>query len=224
MANHIIEWIAGLQGWLLCVAMFGLAFGESAAGLDLAVPGEVGMVVAAAAGERAGVPLWALIAVAVVGAALGDQISYQVGRHYGPGLVDRWGWTRKHFKPKVESAHKHFDEHGGATVFVARWVGALRAVVPFVAGTAQMPLGRFVVWNLIGAATWASTVVTLGYVFGRRIADGVDRFGIALSVLAVVALAGWWGVRTWRSRRSKAAGDANDGEGRRSDDAERTRT
>jgi membrane protein DedA with SNARE-associated domain len=202
MANHLIEWIAGLQGWLLCVAMFGLAFGESAAGLDLAVPGEVGMVVAAAAGERAGVPLWALIAVAVVGAALGDQLSYQIGRHYGPGLVDRWGWTRKHFKPKVERARKHFDERGGATVFVARWVGALRAVVPFVAGTAQMPLGRFVVWNLIGATTWASTVVTLGYVFGRRIADGVDRFGVALSIVAVVVLAGWWGVRAWRARHA----------------------
>jgi membrane protein DedA with SNARE-associated domain len=209
MANHIIEWIADLQGWVLCLAMFALAFGESAAGLDLAVPGEVGMVVAAAAGERAGVPLWALIAVAIVGAALGDQISYQVGRRFGPGLVDRWAWTRKHFKPKVESAQRHFEERGGATVFIARWIGALRAVVPFVAGTAQMPLGRFVAWNLIGAATWASTVVTLGYVFGRRIADVVDRFGIALSIVAVVGLAAWWGVRTWRAKRSKQRDAAN---------------
>jgi undecaprenyl-diphosphatase len=200
MANRIIDAVARLTGWVLCAALVGLGFGESAAGVDLIVPGEVGMVVAGAAGRRAGVPLWALLASAVVGAVLGDQVSYHLGKRYGVSLVDRWSWTRRHFKPKIEGAREHFDGRGASTVFVARWVGALRAVVPFVAGTADMPVAKFTAWNVVGSLTWASTVVTLGYVFGRPIADVIDRFALVLSLVAVVLIGGWW---LYKWRRSK---------------------
>lgn len=195
MANRIIDWVALLDGWSLCLVVFALAFGESAAGVDFVVPGEVGMVVAGAAGPRAHVPLWLLIVAGVAGAVGGDQVSYHLGRRYGIRLVDRWSWTRRHLRPKVEGARRHFDERGGTTVFVGRWVGALRAVVPFVAGTADMPAGRFLVWNIAGAATWAATIITLGYVIGRSVADLVDRFSLWFSIAVVVVLAAWWLVR-----------------------------
>jgi undecaprenyl-diphosphatase len=200
MANRIVEWVAALDGWLLAVVLFGLAFGESAAGADLVVPGEVGMVVAGAAGERAGVPLWLLIAAGTAGAIVGDQISFHLGRRYGPRLVDKWEWTRRHLGPKIEAAEKHFERHGPATVFVGRWVGALRAVVPFVAGTVDMPLGTFVAWNVVGAASWVAAVVSLGYVFGRPVADLVDRYSLIISLLVVGALVAWWAVRALRRR------------------------
>jgi undecaprenyl-diphosphatase len=171
--------------------VFGLAFGESAAGVDFVVPGEVGMVVAGAAAPRANVPLLLLIVAGVAGAIGGDQVSYHLGRRYGISLVDRWSWSRRHLRPKVEDARRHFDERGGTTVFVGRWVGALRAVVPFVAGAADMPAPRFFVWNVAGAATWATTVITLGYVVGRSVADAVDRFSLWFSIAVVVVLAGW---------------------------------
>jgi membrane-associated protein len=114
--------------------------------------------------------------------------------------VDRWSWTRRHLHPKIDDARRHFDERGGTTVFVGRWVGALRAVVPFVAGASDMPAPRFLVWNVAGAATWAATVITFGYLFGRSIADVIDRFSLWLSVAVVVALAAWWSVRRYRNR------------------------
>jgi membrane-associated protein len=195
MANRLVDWVALLDNWTLCLVVFGLAFGESAAGVDFLVPGEVGMVVAGAAGPRADVPLALLIVAGVVGAIGGDQVSYHLGRRYGIALVDRWAWTRRHLGPKVEDARRHFDERGGTTVFVGRWVGALRAVVPFVAGAADMPAPRFFIWNIAGAATWAATVITLGYVFGRSIADLVDRFSLWFSIAVVVALVAWGFVR-----------------------------
>ncbi len=205
-ANRIIEWVAALQGPTLALVVFVLAFGESAAAVDVVVPGEVGMVVAGAAAERSGVPLWLLIVVGTCGAIVGDQVSYQLGRNFGAGLADRWAWSRRHVCPKIDSAREHFARWGPATVFVSRWVGAMRAVVPFVAGTSDMPAPRFVVWNAIGAATWVSTVITLGYVFGRTISDFIDRFSLWISIAAVVAIASWWALRKARShqRRSRA--------------------
>jgi membrane protein DedA with SNARE-associated domain len=201
MANRIIDWIAGLEGWLLCLAVFALALGESAIGLDFVVPGEVGMVVGGAAGERAGIPLVVLIALATLGSVVGDQVSYQLGRRFGPSLAGRWKFTKKHVEPKLAGAREHFDRRGGATVFIARWVGALRAVVPFVAGTAKMPMGRFLFWDVLGALTWSATIVTLGYVLGRSIADAVDRFGALISVVVVAGLIAWFVVRRVRAKR-----------------------
>ena len=104
MANRIIEWVAALQGLMLALVVFVLAFGESAAAVDVVVPGEVGMVVAGAAAERSGAPLWLLIVVGICGAVVGDQVSYQLGRHFGAGLADRWAWSRRRVCPKIDSA------------------------------------------------------------------------------------------------------------------------
>ena len=207
VANRIIEWVALLDGWMLCLVLFALAFSESAAAVDLLVPGEVGMVVAGAAGERAGTPLWLLLAAGTAGAVAGDQVSFHLGQRYGTALVDRWRFTRRHLRPKMRTARRHFDTHGGTTVFVARWVGALRAFVPFVAGTAEMSWRRFLVWNALGATTWAVSVITLGYVFGRPIAKLVDRFSVWSTVGLVLLVVGWWAVVRVRNKHRGIASD-----------------
>lgn len=184
MLRSLIEAVAGLHGVVLLLAVGGLAFGESAVLFDLVVPGEVGMVLAGAAGAEAGMPLAALILAAVIGALAGDTLSYLVGRRFGPSLVHRWRWSRVRVGPKLERAQRHFETRGGAAVFVARWVGALRAVVPLVAGSARMPFGRFVVWDLAGVVSWTATVVTVGFVFGttwRRSSTGGGRRSRCLS-------------------------------------------
>jgi membrane protein DedA with SNARE-associated domain len=58
-----------------------------------------------------------------------------------------------------------------------------------------MPAPRFLVWNIAGAATWATTIITLGWVLGRSVADLVDRFSLWFSVAVVLVLAAWWFVR-----------------------------
>jgi membrane protein DedA with SNARE-associated domain len=60
------------------------------------------------------------------------------------------------------------------------------------------------VWNAIGAATWATTVITLGYVLGRRVASLVDRFSKWSAVALVVLVAAWWVVRVVRRRNERA--------------------
>lgn len=197
MVRNLIDAVAGLHGALLLLAVAGLAFGESAVLLDLVVPGEVGMVLAGAAGAEAGMALPLLITAATLGALAGDTAGYLLGRRFGATLVGRWRWTRARVGPRLDRAHRHFEARGGGSVFVARWVGALRAVVPIVAGSAGMPFGRFLLWDFAASLSWTAAVVTAGFVFGDDIAAAVDRWGQVASAAILVGLGAWW----WARRR-----------------------
>jgi membrane-associated protein len=185
VGSAVIDAVARLGGWLLCVAVLGVAFGESAVLLDLVVPGEVGMVVGGAAAKRTRVSPWLLVAVGSLGSVAGDSFSYLVGRRWGMSLVRRWDWVRRRLEPRFERAHRYFLLRGGQAVFAARWVGALRAVVPAVAGTSGMPYRRFLRWDAVAAALWVTTMVWLGVLLGDDIARVVDRIGTAVSLVVV---------------------------------------
>jgi undecaprenyl-diphosphatase len=202
MTTSLLDWIGGLSGPVLLLATFLLAFGESAALVDLVVPGEAGMVVAGAAAHSGGVPLPAAIAAAALGAALGDAAGYAVGRRWGGRLVRRWKFTRRHLEPQMARAEELFRRRGGITVLGSRWVGALRAVVPLIAGTSRMPYGTFTAWNVIGGLSWSAAVVSLGYFFGRPAAHFIDRFALAVSIGAVVLVVAWIAWRALRRRRA----------------------
>lgn len=205
MGSSVLDAVGRLGGWLFCLAVFGVAFGESAVLMDFVIPGEVGMVVAGAAAERNDVSPWLLVIIASTGSVLGDSFSYLVGRRWGMTLVRRWSWLRRRLEPRFERAHDYFGEHGGRAVFVARWVGALRAIVPAAAGTSEMPYRRFLLWDAVAAVLWVTTMMWLGALLGDDIARVVDRVGTGISLVVVGAIVL---VLVVRARRKRTAGAA----------------
>ena len=172
--------------WLYLLA-FVLPFGETVALLDAIVPGEVGLVLLGAAAARAEISLVSIIAVASLGAFAGDSLSWYIGHRWAIRPPTRWEPIRRRVHGPLVSAERHFDRYGGRTVFIGRFVGARRVLVPLVAGTAGMPYRHFVPWNAAASVAWVSTVVVLGAVFGDVVADVVDRFGLVLTGLVVIA-------------------------------------
>lgn len=207
MVRDAIAQIGDLPPVALLAVVLLLAFAETALFLDLVVPGEVGMVLAGAAANEADIPLVAVIAAGVVGAVLGDTTSFWMGRVAGPRLVHRFRWTRKRFGGALERAERYFEHTGGAAIVGGRFVGALRAVVPFVAGSAGMGFGRFLAWNFVASLGWASAVVSAGYFFGDDVASVIDRVGTAVSVgvIVVVVAAILWRRRSRREQRTESA-------------------
>jgi membrane-associated protein len=189
VGSRLLDAVARLGGGLLCLAVLGVSFGESAVLLDFVVPGEVGMVVAGAAASRNDISPWVLVVFGSAGAVLGDSFSYVIGRRWGMTLVRRWRWLRRRLEPRFERAHGYFERHGGRAVFVARWVGALRALVPLVAGTSEMPFRRFLPWDAVAAVLWVTTMVWLGALLGDDIARVVDRVGTGISLVVVGLIA-----------------------------------
>ena len=60
-----------------------------------------------------------------------------------------------------------FRRHGGKTIFIGRWVGFVRPLMPFTAGTSGMSYRRFLPYDVLGAGLWGATWCLLGYIFWR---------------------------------------------------------
>lgn len=186
---------AAQAGELLYVVVGLLVLGERAFLLDLVVPGEVGLVLGSTAVRRADGSLVLVISVATCGAVAGDSVSYWLGRTYGEDVATRWRFTRRHLAPGLARARAYFDRRGGPAVFGARFVGALRAVVPLVAGAARMPYGRFLVWATPAALLWATAVASAGWYLGDDVAATIDRLGWWVSIVVVAVVVIVWLVR-----------------------------
>lgn len=200
IASSILDGVAKLGPVGLHAAVAGLAFSETAVFLDFIVPGEVGMVIAGAAAERTGTPLVTMILAAALGATLGDTVSYLIGRRWGRPLLCRYAFVRERMAPKIDRAEDWFGERGGVAIFLGRFVGALRAVVPLTAGIGRMPYRRFLPWNVAASLAWGGLTVTLGYVAGEHIASFVDRAGWAISGIVLAGALVWFLVARARRR------------------------
>jgi len=188
---------------VLHAAAFLLAFSETALFMDLIIPGETGMVVAGAAAARADVPLATMITAAAVGAIAGDSVSFWVGRRWGMSLIRRWEPLRRRLEPRVERSREYFARRGGAAVFLGRFVGAVRGVVPAVAGMSAMPYRRFLPWNVLASIVWTIAVVSAGYVLGRNVEKVVSKASLVIALVVGAGVVTWWLLR--RRSRDRAA-------------------
>ena len=95
-------------------------------------------------------------------AILGDALSYFIGRKTGPALFSRP--KSRFFNPEhLRQAHAFYEKHGGKTVIIARFMPIFRTFVPVVAGAAEMGYPRFALYNVIGGASWVTSMTLTGY-------------------------------------------------------------
>jgi membrane-associated protein len=118
-------------------------------------------------------PLWLVILLVGLAAAIGDQVGYFIGRQSGPGIFERREsglFSRK----SVTSTQNFFDRFGPTAVTLARFVPVIRTFAPVAAGVGRMPRRTFTIFNLIGAAAWSSLVILLGFALAHI--PGVTAF------------------------------------------------
>lgn len=103
--------------------------------------------------------------VVAAGAIVGDSIGYQIGRTVGAPLR-RSRLGRRVGEARRDRGERYLTDKGGRAVFLGRWVGLLRALVPTLAGMGRLPYRTFLPCNVAGGLTWAPTFVLLGYPAG----------------------------------------------------------
>lgn len=191
VVSKVVDTVLSLSG-LPAYGLVGLlAAGEAAAFVGLFLPGEAALLLGGVLASQGRVSLPVMIAVAVVAAIVGDSIGYEIGRQGGPALT-RSRLGRVVGQERWAKGEAFLERRGGPAVFLGRWVGLLRALVPSLAGMGRMPYPRFLVWNALGGLLWASTVVLVGYAAGAQYKRVEQLFGRAslLVGLAIVLLGG----------------------------------
>lgn len=139
-------------------------------------PGETMLLFAsfyAAVDHHLQIPI--VIACAALGAIIGDNIGYTVGRTGGRVIVLRFG-RYVFLKPEhLERAERFFAKHGDKTVFFGRFIAVLRAWAAFLAGVNHMPWRKFLIYNAAGGIIWATIYGTLGFLAGRIFHDNFSQ-------------------------------------------------
>ena len=132
-------------------------------------------------------------AVAPIGAIIGDAISYTVGYALKDRIKSIWPFNKN--VALIEQGEKFFAKHGGKAILLGRFVGLIRAIAPFLAGSSGMPLRRFLPYDVIGAGLWGATFCMLGYLFWQSFGTVLDyaktgalALGSTIVVTAVVVL------------------------------------
>ena len=182
--DQSVCFIENHQAWAGVVVGL-LAFGESLILIGILLPGTIVlMIVGGLVGAGIIEPLPVLLG-AMVGAALGDTISYHLGLWLGRGVVHKWPLNR--FRREIARARLFFRRYGFAAIFFGRFFGPLRATVPLVAGMMGMNRRRFQLANVLSAILWAPMVLSPGWLVAKG-SDGFAELG-ASSLFGLAAIA-----------------------------------
>ena len=170
-----------------------LAFLETGAFVGLIAPGETTVIVGGVVAGQGHISLSVLIAITWACAVAGDLASYTAGRKLGRAWLLRHGERVKITEERLAQVERFFDKRGGITILIGRFIGFVRALAPFIAGTSRMPLRRFLPYDVLGAGAWAATFATLGYVFWHSfdqlttyVSRGLFAFATVVVVLAAI--------------------------------------
>lgn len=142
--------------------VFALAFCESFAFVSLLVPATgilLGIGGLIAATELRFWPMWL---AAALGAVAGDWLAYWLAFHFKDRVLQMWPLAGR--PELVARSEAFFKKWGMLAVFVGRFFGPLRAVVPLVAGLNAMPWLKFQIANVASAVVWAAGILLPGFV------------------------------------------------------------
>ena len=198
---HLATFVQTYGAWVYAL-LFAIIFVETGVVVMPFLPGDsLLFVVGALAG--AGLMNLPLVLVLLTAAAiLGNQSNYAIGRHFGP-RVFQWESSRFFNKEAFNQAHAFYEQYGGVTIVLARFMPFLRTFAPFVAGVAQMTRSKFTFYDVTGGALWVCSVTIAGYMFGNIpwVKANLDKiiWG-AILLPGVLVMLG-----VWRARRKQAA-------------------
>lgn len=199
--EHLIEDLGTALGSWTYLLVGVMAFLETGAFIGLVAPGETTILVGGVVAGQGKIDIVALIALVWACAVAGDVTSFLLGRRLGRGFMERHGPKVKITHERLEQVERFFARHGGKAILLGRFVGLVRAVAPFVAGSSKMPLRRFLPYDIVGAGLWGTAYCVLGYVFWSSfstVAAYAGKGALALGTVIVVVVGAVTGYRWLR--------------------------
>lgn len=203
IVEPVKAFILANQAWAGPI-VFLLAFGESLAFVSLLFPATVLMVFVGVLISQGVLDFWWMVLWAFPGAAMGDWVSFWIGKLLKDRIAHIWPFTRH--PDMLDKGHAFFHRFGVASVFLGRFFGPVRAVIPVIAGIMDMPSGKFQLANWSSALIWAVYWLGVGLVGDQAFVWVRQKFGLwgGLAVIAVIVAVAWLGWRWWQSRRKTA--------------------
>lgn len=192
-AKKAIEDIAQALGpWTYALVGL-LAFLETGAFVGLVAPGETTVIVGGVIAGQGEIELVPLIGLVWLCCVLGDTTSFFIGRRLGRDFLVKHGPRLKIDEKRLTQVESYFQRHGGKTILIGRFIGLVRALSPFVAGSSGLSYRRFLPFSVIGCGLWGTLFTVLGFLFYRSFDQvagiaGKATFAFGVTVAVVVGV------------------------------------
>lgn len=189
-------------GTLVYVVLFAIVFAETGLVILPFLPGDSLLFIAGAYCATGAMNEWVLMALLLVAAISGNTVNYWVGRAIGQRVFTHdYRWLDK---DALRKTHAFYENHGGKTIILARFLPVVRTFAPFVAGVSAMTFAKFQFFNVVGAVAWVVGLIAAGFFFGNMpiIRDHLNTIvviGVGAAVIPVAVGAMWkLSRRVWR--------------------------
>lgn len=205
MMLHVDKYLGTViaqYGTLVYVVLFAIVFCETGLVILPFLPGDTLLFIAGAFCASGAMNAWVLVVLLILAAVIGNTVNYWIGSAIGHKVFTQdYKWLDK---TALQKTHAFYENHGGKTIILARFIPIVRTFAPFVAGVSEMTFGKFQVFNIAGAALWVVSLVAGGYFFGnipiiRDHLNTIVLIGVGAAVIPL-ALGGLWkvGRKVWR--------------------------
>src|SRR4051812_45566630 len=166
-----------------------MAFLETGAFVGFVAPGEFTVILGGVIAGEGTISIIPLIGIVWFCAIAGDSVSFLIGHKVGRQFLLKHGPKLRITEERFGLVEDYFDRHGGKTIVIGRFLGFVRPLAPFIAGSSRMRYGRFIPYSIVGTGLWGTTFCLLGYIFWRsfdKVSKIAGRATLALGVLALL--------------------------------------
>lgn len=166
------------------------------------IPSETIVITASVLAAQGDLLIWVIVPAVALGAFIGDNLCYLLGRKIGDPIADRL-FDDERGQARLHWAEEALRRRGAILIGAGRFVPGGRTATTFAAGTLEMPYRQFIVADAFAASIWALYVSMLGYLGGETFKDNlwlplIASFACAMAV--GLAFEGW---RRLQGRRGK---------------------
>ena len=191
--SSLTDWLDRVSGnwWFLAIILI-IALLDSVIPI---VPSETTVIIGGVAASSAGAASYNVLFVIIagaIGAFIGDNLSYQIGRR-ASRLVERRAAKKESTAKKLKWAADQIEERGGLLLITARFIPGGRTILTLSSGLTKQSQSWFMGWVGVATIIWASYAAILGYAFGSKFEDDHTKafllaFGAALAVTVMIEL------------------------------------
>ncbi|HEX4003363.1 MAG TPA: VTT domain-containing protein [Candidatus Acidoferrales bacterium] len=190
LLKHLLARISDVRGlieWGGTFAVCVIVFIETGLFVGFFLPGDSLLVTAGVFAGAGQLKLAWLLSLVTLCSIAGDQLGYLIGWRAGATLYSREDsrfFKRRH----LEEAHKFYEEYGGKTIIIARFVPIIRTFCPPVAGAAKMSYPRYLAYDICGGFLWVWGMILVGYTLGRTVPHIDSKIHYVIAVVIVLSL------------------------------------
>ena len=185
LENAIQDLSQGLGAWTYLL-VGALAFLETGAFVGLIAPGEFTVMLGGAVAGQGDISLPVILAITWMCAFAGDSVSFMLGARLGRGFLVKHGRRFRITDERLRQVEGYFARYGGRTILIGRFIGLVRALAPFIAGSSRMTYRTFAPFSILGTGLWSTGLILAGYFFAQSLDTVTKIVGKGLFVFAIV--------------------------------------